>query len=183
MHDRNKIKRFLACLLCFAIMLPISFSVYSDDEPEEEQAVEEEAEEEEEEKDSGRKKKWITDEEAMKSMALVCENDTLALYKSTKRGSTEIGLMNKASGKMWWSNPINATNTKAKPAQKKELQSGMSLIYAEPEPRKTSTVQSKGGAEVEMTDTANGVDITYTFGECGITVICKRIHCFFRKEF
>ena len=164
----KKFKRFLACLMCFAVMLPVSLAVYSDDEPAEEAAAEEEAEDAGEEDDSNQK--VITDEDAFAKMKLVCENDKLAFYRSSDKKSTQICLVNKKTGKMWWANPVNAANTKAKKAQKNELMSGMTLVYAEPASRTTTTFNSKGKGSVEIEEIPNGLNFVYSYKDCGITV-------------
>ena len=169
----NKFRKILACILCLAVMLPAgSLAVYSDDEaPAEETAAEETADAADDlASDDSDDVDKITDEQAFEKMQLVCENDSLALYRSTDNKSTQICLLNKASGKMWWANPVNASKSKAKKAQKNELMSGMTMTYAEPASRRTTNVNSKGKGKAEISDIANGLRIVYTYEDCGITI-------------
>ncbi|MGN1415467.1 MAG: DUF5696 domain-containing protein [Oscillospiraceae bacterium] len=156
--------------MCAAMMTSLGVSVYSDNE--EEAAVEEAAEDtsSSEEASDDEPAEVITEEQAFAEMELVTENDKLALYRSSERNSTSICLVDKNSGKKWFSNPVNAVNSNAKKAQKNDLLSGMSLVYAEPADRRTTTVNSKAKGDVTVENVQNGIKITYKFTECGITV-------------
>lgn len=162
---RKNLKKILAFIMCLALTVPFSMAVYSDETPaEEEAAVEEEAEE------SDEPAEVITEEQAFEEMELVTENDKLSLYKSTDKKDTTLCLIDKNSGKMWWSNPVNAINSNAKKGQKNELRSGMVLTYAEPADRRTTTVNSKTKGKVSFEKIDNGIKYTYVFEESGITV-------------
>lgn len=174
----GKIKKFVAGILCLAVIAPFSISVYSDNEEEAAEASAEESAESDssgEDGDSGGSSekssgKVITDEDAFQEMKLVTENEKLALYRAKKDKDTTLCLVNKQSGKMWWSRPVNVENSSGKKAQKKELMSGMLLTYAEPEARKTTNMRSDGNAKATITDIPNGICISYYFKDCGITV-------------
>jgi hypothetical protein len=110
----------------------------------------------------------ITDEEAMAGMTLVAENSKLAFYKNEE--DVTLALVDKNSGEIWWSNPINADGSTGKKAQIQELKAGMTLIYGEPSKRRTTTLNSKVKGKAKFTDVTNGVTITYTFATADITV-------------
>ena len=167
---RKHTKKIIAGIVCAAMMTSLGVSVYSDNE--EETSVEETAGDtsSEEEASDEEPQEVITEEQAFAEMELVTENDKLALYRSSEKNSTNLCLVDKNSGKKWFSNPVNAQNSKAKKAQKNDLLSGMSLIYAEPADRRTTTVNSKAKADVTLENAQNGIKIIYEFAECGITV-------------
>lgn len=109
-----------------------------------------------------------TDEEVMAEMKLAVENDKLALYYNDEE--VTIALVDKNTGKIWWSNPINADASAGKPAQKQELKSGMTLIYGEQSKRRTTTSQSKAKSKATMKATSKGVNVTYKFNDSKITI-------------
>lgn len=100
---------------------------------------------------------------------LVTENDKIALYVDDDRAV--IGLLNKETGKMWWSTPENAghdqraTNTIAD-----DLSSSLKMVYGEPAARSTTTMRSMSDAKVKIKDRSDGVEITYDFKKAGITI-------------
>ncbi len=100
---------------------------------------------------------------------LVTENDKIALYVDDDRAV--IGLLNKETGKMWWSTPENAghdqraTNTIAD-----DLSSSLKMVYGEPAARSTKTMRSMSDAKVKIKDRSDGVEITYDFKKAGITI-------------
>lgn len=167
---RKHTKKIIAGVVCAAMMASLGVSVYSDNE-EDTAAVEETADASAEEEVSDEEPaEVITEEQAFAEMELVTENSKLALYRGTDRNDTRICLVDKNSGKKWFSNPVNAQNSNAKKAQKNDLLSGMSLIFAEPADRRTTTVNSKQKADITVESVTNGIKITYNFKECGITV-------------
>lgn len=99
----------------------------------------------------------------------VTENDKLALYVDDDMGS--LGLLDKESGKMWWSTPEGsgqdklATNTVVD-----ELQSSLTMVYGQPEARTTSNMRSRSDATLKVKDNSDGVTITYNFKKPGITI-------------
>lgn len=167
---RKQLKKVLACIVCLAMIVPMSMAVYSDSEATDEAAAETTEAADESAADPEEEEKVITEEEAFAEMELVTKNSNLELYKSTSRNDTTLCLKDLKSGKLWWSNPINAINSNAKKAQKNELMSGLVLTYAEPANRRTTTVNNKTKGSVSIDKIDNGVKFTYTFSECGITV-------------
>ena len=159
-------KKLMAGLCCLAMMIPLcAFPASSEDEADtstESEAISEDdyAMDDDE--------PLLTDEQAMEKMTLAVENDKLALYYNAD--DVVIALEDKSTGKIWWSNPINADASAGKSAQKQELKSGMTLIYAEPSKRRTTTNQSKARSSAVMKATATGVEVTYDFSEAEITV-------------
>ncbi len=164
---RKHNKKIAAGIIALAMMSGIGMSVYSDEEEKTEDTA---AAEEETEKDEEEEATPITEEEALSEMELVTENDRMSLYLSNDKDDPGICLIDKNSGKRWFSNPVNAVNTKAKKAQKNELLSGMTMIYAEPAARSTTTLNSKSGAKVTAEKLANGIKFTYSFDKCKVTI-------------
>lgn len=163
----SKLKKILALILSFSMLLSVgAVNVYGDDEATDETSAEEAAEDTEEEEEEEEIPR--TEEEALAAAEPVCENGDLVLYMNKSEGT--VALEDKRTGEIWWSNPIDVETSTAKPAQKKELLSGMTLVYAKPSDRATTTVNSQSKGTFEMTKTANGVDIVYSFEEAGITV-------------
>ena len=168
----HKFKKTAALLLSLLMLAPMTVSVYSEDAPTEEVEETEETEEaeEKEEKSSKKKKKDEkprTEEEAFALMKLCASNDKLELYKNEKECT--LCLKDLRTGKLWWSNPVDLEASNAKKSQKQDLASGMTLIYAEPLNRSTTTQNSKGKGKSKMKDIKNGVHIDYFSGP-GITV-------------
>ena len=162
----SKLKKTIAFLMCFAMMLPMgAVSVYSDDDAAEETSASDNAEKDEEEEEE---EKPRTEEEAMALMTKVASNSNLELYKNEDEGT--IALKDLKTGKIWWSNPVDLETSNAKKSQKQELASGMTLIYGEPHNRATTINTSKGKGKFKMKDIKNGVEITYTFSGPGIKV-------------
>lgn len=160
----SKLKKAIAFLMCFAMMVPVSMtSVYSEDAAETEEAAASEEESAEEEDEQPR-----TEEEAMALMTEVASNSNLKLYKNAKEGT--IALEDLKTGEIWWSNPVDLETSNAKKSQKQELASGMTLIYGEPYNRSTTIQTSKAKGKFKMTDIPNGVEIVYDFNGPGITV-------------
>lgn len=167
---RKATKRFMAAAVCAAMMLSTGIMVYSDEEA---AAAETETEAAADSGDEGlpeAPEEIITEDQAFAEMQLVTENSRLALYREPENDDPAICLVDKNSGKKWFSNPVNAINTNAKKAQKNDLMSGMSLTFAEPANRRTTTVNSKTKGKTQVSQTSNGLNITYEFAECGITV-------------
>lgn len=175
---RKNIKKLAAGVVALALISGIgSTGVYSDnEETTDDSAVTEETDEstdesaDDSEEESDEEVVLITEDEALAQMELITENDNLALYADTDADDPGICLVDKNSGKRWFSNPINAESSKAKKAQKNELLSGMTLVYAEPADRKTTTINSKSSADVTMEKTENGLKFTYYFEKCKITI-------------
>lgn len=103
------------------------------------------------------------------SARFVTENDNLALYVDDD--TAVLGLYDKNKETMWWSTPESvghdkqATNTIVE-----DLSSSLKMVYGEPASRNTTTMRSKGDASVKVSDSSDGVEITYKFGKAGITI-------------
>lgn len=170
-------KKLIACLCCMAIMIPLcAVPVSSDDEDAAADTSSEEASSGGSEESDAidpdefdiKEDKMISEEDAMKKMKLAAENDKLALYYNAK--SVSFALVDKNTGKVWWSNPINADASVGKAAQKKELKAGMSLTYAEVSNRRTKTQNSNAKSTATMQTTDTGLKVIYEFEDPKITV-------------
>ena len=156
----KKMKKLLACLCCMAMIVPMcTFPASSEDEATEasdsgDGAVDMDDFEMDDEP-------LLTDEQVMAEMKLAAENDKLALYYNDK--DIRIALVDKNTGEIWWSNPINADASAGKAAQKQELKSGMTLIFGEPSKRRTTTNQSAARSNEKMTVSGNTIKVEYDF--------------------
>lgn len=160
----SKLKRSLAFLLCFSMLLTTgAASVFCEDTPEEEAAASEESESSDKEEKAPR-----TEEEAFELMEEVDSNENLKLYMNTKENT--IMLEDLKTGEKWWSNPVDLQTSNAKKGQKDELASGMTLTYASPADRATTILNSKGKGKTKMKKSGKTIEITYTFSDPGITV-------------
>lgn len=157
----KKMKKLLACLCCMAMIVPMcAFPASSEDEAAEASEDSEGAVDMDDfEMDDD--KPLVTDEQAMEEMKLAAENDKLALYYNDK--DIRLALVDKNTGEIWWSNPINADASAGKAAQKQELKSGMTLIFGEPSKRRTTTNQSAARSKEKMTVSGNTVSVVYDF--------------------
>lgn len=158
-----------------AMMVPLcAIPASSESEPASEEAASEETAAEEGGAVSAdayalkKDKPLVTDEQAIDEMKLAVENSKMALYYNDK--DITIALVDKSTGKIWWSNPINADASTGKAAQKQELKSGMTLIYGEPAARKTVQQHSNAKSKATMKATATGVEVTYNFEDAEITI-------------
>lgn len=165
----KKIKKLLACLCCMAMIVPMcAFPASSEDEATEasdsgEGAVDMEDFEMDDDEP------LLTDEQVMQEMKLAAENDKLALYYNDK--DIRLALVDKNTGEIWWSSPINADASAGKGSQKQELKSGMTLIFGEVSKRRTTTNQSAAKSKQKMTASGNTVKVVYDFGSSsGITI-------------
>lgn len=163
---RINIKKILACVCCAAMMTSMfTIPAFSDDEGTE-TAETEEAETEESSADEDYVPR--TDEEALAAAELVAENSKLALY--VNKSEVTLALVDKNTGEIWWSNPINADGSAGKKAQIQELKAGMVLTFGEPSKRKTTNANSKMKAKAKISSVSNGIKITYKFNSAKITV-------------
>lgn len=157
----KKMKKLLACLCCMAMIVPMcAFPASSEDEASDTSSSDEGAIDMEDfEMDED--EPLLTDEQVMEEMKLAAENDKLALYYNDK--DIRIALVDKNTGEIWWSNPINADASAGKAAQKQELKSGMTLIFGEPSKRRTTTNQSAARSKETMTVSGNTITVEYDF--------------------
>ena len=166
---QKRLKKLIACLCCLAMMIPLcAFPASSDSEASEDTSSSDDAPMDEDDYAMDEDEPLITDEQAMAEMKLAVENDKLALWYNDK--DITIALVDKNTGEIWWSNPINADASAGKAAQKQELKSGLTLIYGEPAARRTTQSHSKAKSTAKMKATATGVEVTYDFSQAEIAV-------------
>lgn len=168
----KNMKKLLACVCCAAMMIPMcAFPASSDAEPAAEAAAETGDESDAisvSDYDMESDEPLVTEEQAMAEMELAVENDKMALYYNKKE--VTFALVDKNTGKIWWSNPINADASAGKSAQKQELKSGMALIFGEPSKRRTTTNNSKAKSKAKMKATSDGLEVTYDFNSAEIKI-------------
>lgn len=172
---QKRFKKLIACLCCLAMMVPLcAFPATAEDAPAtEEAAASEEAAESGETYDMDPEEPLITDEQALAEMELATENSKMALYYN-KKG--QIALVDKATGEVWWSNPINVDAAAGKAAQKTKLKSSMSMTFAQPSKRSTTAQNSsdqKVKCKIKVKKNSDGLDITYDYGNAEISVPVK----------
>lgn len=167
---QKRIKKLIACLCCLAMMIPLcAIPASSDSEPAaEESSSDGDAPADEDDYAMDEDEPLITDEQAMAEMKLAVENDKLALWYNDKE--ITLALVDKNTGEIWWSNPINADASAGKAAQKQELKSGMTLIFGEPAARRTTQSHSKAKSTAKMKATATGLEVSYEFSQAEITI-------------
>ena len=167
---QKRIKKLIACLCCLAMMVPLcAIPASSDSEPAaEESSSDGDAPADEDDYAMDEDEPLITDEQAMAEMKLAVENDKLALWYNDK--DITLALVDKNTGEIWWSNPINADASAGKAAQKQELKSGMTLIFGEPAARRTTQSHSKAKSTAKMKATATGLEVSYEFSQAEITI-------------
>ena len=162
----SKLKKSLAFLMCFSMLMTTgAASVFSEDAPEEETSASDKAEEAEEEKEE---KAPRTEDEAFELMEEVDSNENMKLYMNKKEHT--IMLEDLKTGKKWWSNPVDLQTSNAKKGQKNELASGLTLTYGAPADRATTILNNKAKGKTQMKKSGKAIEITYTFSEPGITV-------------
>ena len=172
---QKRFKKLIACLCCLAMMVPLcAFPATAEDAPAtEEAAASEEAGESAETYAMDTEEPLITDEQALAEMELAAENSKMALYYN-KKG--QIALVDKATGEVWWSNPINVDAAAGKAAQKTKLKSSMTMTFAQPSKRSTTAQNSsdqKVKCKIKVKKNSDGLDITYDYGNAEISVPVK----------
>ncbi len=140
--------------------------------PEEETSDDEAAEGEdaEEEEDSDELEPMITNEEALASCELVAENDNLMMYLDEE--NARLCFKVKASGKCWWTSPINAAadptivddkGSTMKSGQIKQVNSIMAINVGDLDQAKRTELPApafSNTARVSFKKEANGVAVT-----------------------
>ncbi len=172
---QKRFKKLIACLCCLAMMVPLcAFPVSSESEAATEEASSSESSEDSTETYAmSADEPLITDEEALAEMELAVENSKMALYYE-KKGS--IALVDKKTGEVWWSNPINVDAAAGKAAQKTKLKSSMTMTYAQPSKRNTTDQNSadqKVKCNISVKKVSDGLELTYAYGNAEITVPVK----------
>ncbi len=172
---QKRFKKLIACLCCLAMMVPLCvIPATAEDAPAtEEAAASEEAAESSETYAMDTEEPLITDEQALAEMELATENSKMALYYNKK---AQIALVDKATGEVWWSNPINVDAAAGKAAQKTKLKSSMTMTFAQRSKRST-TAQNSGDQKVKckikVKKNSDGLDVTYDYGNAEISVPVK----------
>ena len=164
---RKAMKKFLAGMCCAAMMVPLcAVPASSEDEaPDVSGSDSEVVDADDYDIDES---VLITEDQAMADMELATENSKLALYYNKKEA--QFALMDKSSGRIWWSNPINAEASAGKKAQKDELKSGMTLTYAEVSRRRTMSSVARTKSKYTMKATATGLEATFDFSDGEIKI-------------
>ncbi len=117
---------------------------------------------------------------AAQNQALACvkqaaENDNMVLY--VDEDNAILALENKKNGYIWWSSPLGANrDTRATSTLVNELQSSVVLTYGDRENFSITNQRSANAASLKVSEISDGVEITYTFDKCGISIpVCYRL--------
>lgn len=173
---QKRFKKLIACLCCLAMMVPLcALPVNSESAPAAEETTSEADAEEEAVGDYSlsTEEPLITDEQALAEMELAVENSKMSLHYN-KNG--QIALVDKTTGEVWWSNPINIDAAAGKAGQKTGLKSPMIMTFAQPSTRKDAKQNSadkKVKCKTKVEKKADGIEITYDYGNAEITVPVK----------
>ena len=100
---------------------------------------------------------------------IIAQNKNLKLYY--QEDSAIFGLENKKNHYIWWSSPLGAEKDEiAAPLIITELQSSAVLTYADRNAQSVTNLRSGNSAEISTQEIDNGLQITYHFEKCGITI-------------
>ncbi|MCH5192638.1 MAG: hypothetical protein J1F11_01665 [Oscillospiraceae bacterium] len=166
---RKAMKRLLAGMCCLAMMIPVcAVPALSDDEAADADTGSSDSEAIDADEYDIDETELITEDQAMADMKLAAENSNLALYCNEKE--MWMALKDKKSGRIWWSNPINADASAGKKAQKDELKSGMTLTYAEVSKRRTMAQVARTKSKYKVKITPTGIEATFDFKDAEILV-------------
>lgn len=117
------------------------------------------------------------DDKAPSGMKKAAENDSLILYVDEEE--TDIAVLVKSSGDLWYSNPTDSKNDEmASPYQKRQLKSQIFLRYFNENVQESSMDNysdsiAEGQFEIEYTD--NGLKITYMLGEGAVKILLPTV--------
>lgn len=171
---QKRLKKLIACLCCLAMMIPLCVvPANAEDAPAADTAASEEAAESGETYAMDPEEPIITDEQALAEMELAAENSKMALHYN-KKG--QIALTDKATGEVWWSNPINVDAAAGKAAQKTKLKSPMTMTFAQPSKRSTTAQNSadqKVKCNTKVKKNSDGIEVTFDYGNAEISVPVK----------
>ncbi len=105
----------------------------------------------------------------------VAENDRMKLY--VDEDNAILALENKENGYVWWSSPQGANrDTRATTTLVSDLQSSVVLTYGDRESFGITNQRSANAATLKMKEIEGGVEITYSFDKCGISVpVCYKL--------
>ncbi len=111
-------------------------------------------------------------EEAVKSMDMVAETESLELYLDDKE--TVVAVRDKASGALWFSNPVDgAEDTLSTSYYQKVLKSQLYVTFID-ENTKVSTMNnytsSIENGQFEIEEIENGIKITYFIGDSALMI-------------
>lgn len=111
-------------------------------------------------------------EEAVKSMDMVAETESLELYFDDKE--TVVAVRDKASGALWFSNPVDGTeDTFSTSYYQKVLKSQLYVTFID-ENTKVSTMNnytsSIENGQFEIEEIENGIKITYFIGDSALMI-------------
>lgn len=178
-----KLKRLIAVICCAALIAPLFvLSASSEDGVEETDAAEsaESSESEEDAEEADPDAEPRSEDEVMSGMDLAAENNALALYVDEREAL--FALKDKNSGRIWWSNPINADISGARSAQLQELKTALTIKSGEPAARRTRDERGRakfkkisGGieAEYDFSNAETKVPVIYVLEEDHLRVTIK----------
>lgn len=117
-------------------------------------------------------------QEELKDFVKVEESNKLALY--VNKSNTEIAVVNKSNGIIWWSNPAaRAEDVRAKGIFKMQMSSQLMVEYSDPKggiSKINSFVSSVREENFEISDIKNGVMVVYKFSREGFVIpVCYSI--------
>ena len=169
-------KKLLVAVLCSAMALTMSQSVAwseaSESEAVQTETVEQAAEETEAAEEPAAS---ISEADALAQCELFASNDALELYVNKSTGAFAVKV--KANGYCWWSNPFNADNDPAaNNSKKEELKSAITAVAVKvtdteaPSTTIRAFKDSVKGGNMTVEKISNGVRLTYTFPNEGITI-------------
>ncbi len=170
---QKRFKKLLACLCCVAMMVPLCAIPVSSEDAAADTASDASSEEDSSSYAMSTEEPLITDDQALAEMELAAENGKMALYY--EKGG-DIALVDKTTGEVWWSSPINVNAAAGKAAQKTKLKSSMTMTFAQPSKRSTTSQNSadqKVKCKVSAKKVSNGLELTYKYGNASITVPVK----------
>ncbi|MBR2086459.1 MAG: hypothetical protein IJ906_04895 [Oscillospiraceae bacterium] len=99
----------------------------------------------------------------------VCENEKLRLWYDADKQL--LGLENRESGYIWWSSPLGCEDDpRATKPIITDLQSSAVLLSGDSTNRKTNVLRSGDAAVITAKERPDGVELTYRFTQCGVTV-------------
>ncbi|MBR3631093.1 MAG: hypothetical protein IKN55_11580, partial [Oscillospiraceae bacterium] len=97
------------------------------------------------------------------------ENDKLRMYYD--EDTAMIGLMNKETGYIWWSSPLEANrDTRATRTLVTDLQSSAVLTYGDAGSRGVTNLRSRNQSEIRIKELDDGITVSYEFSKAGITI-------------
>ncbi len=183
----NRFKKLVVCALVVTMLIPLgTLSAFSQDEDTAEQttdttdtAADANDEDEESESDSDELPEKITDAQAAAACETAFDNENFTLIYNEE--DDRVGLYVKATGKYWWTTPINAEADDAIADEKKgdtmssnrraRLSSNLIVEYKKMDDNGSSTeINSKKKGKVTYKIKGDQLIATYTFRTQGFTI-------------